>query len=266
MEQQAKIDASGVSPSFSCYSSDSLTSMAVAKVIQEEHAARFHEFGDVNGDDFEFSLVLSDEEVTIEQNDHTQGWTVFPVFDRDLLVKNEEDREAEAKADEIDVSSVIAPLRKLFMDEREECSSCSSSEPDELASPRAKAYCVWRPKAADGCSSPSMTKCKKSSSTGSGSKRWSIRYLLRRSNSEGKDPVVLLTPKKVDSPKQKRNSGEVSKVAGRYKAQTPVHEQFYVQRRAEKEMGKRKSYLPYRKDLVGFFSNVNGMGSKMLPF
>ena len=33
---------------------------------------------------------------------------------------------------------------------------------------------------------------------------------LRQSNSEGKDPVVLPTPKKVDSPKQKRNAGEVS--------------------------------------------------------
>ncbi|KAL4568709.1 hypothetical protein LXL04_024324 [Taraxacum kok-saghyz] len=32
---------------------------------------------------------------------------------------------------------------------------------------------------------------------------------LRQSNSEGKDPVVLPTPKKVDSPKQKRNAGYV---------------------------------------------------------
>ncbi|KAL4588639.1 hypothetical protein LXL04_001531 [Taraxacum kok-saghyz] len=135
--------------------------MAVAKMIQEEQVARLSEFRDVNGGDFEFSLVLSDEEGTVEQND-AQGWTVFPVFNRDLLVTNEEDREAEAKADEIDVSStVIAPLRKLFMDEREESSLCSSSESDELESPR---------------------------------------IFLRRSNSEGKDPVGLLTLKKVDSP------------------------------------------------------------------
>ncbi|KAL4592415.1 hypothetical protein LXL04_005409 [Taraxacum kok-saghyz] len=38
--------------------------MVVAKVIQEEQAARFSEFGDVNGGNFEFSLVLSDEEGT----------------------------------------------------------------------------------------------------------------------------------------------------------------------------------------------------------
>ncbi|KAI3699803.1 hypothetical protein L2E82_44349 [Cichorium intybus] len=58
-------------------------------------------------------------------------------------------------------------------------------------------------------------------------------------------------------------SFSVSKVAGRLKAQTPVHEQFYVQRRAENEVGKRKSFLPYRQ--VGLFTNVNVMG-KMLPF
>ncbi|KAI3699806.1 hypothetical protein L2E82_44354 [Cichorium intybus] len=268
MQQQGKIDGSGISgisPSFSCYSSDSLTSMAVAKVIREEAAARFNEFGDVDVEDFEFSLVLSDEEVSTEEND-SRGWsTVFPVFNRDLLVKEEEDREVKSKDNEIDVSaSVTNSLRKLFIDERDESSSCSSSEADESESPHTKAYCVWRPKA-DGGSSPSMTKCKKSSSTGSVSKRWSIRYLLRRSNSERKEPMVLLTPKKIDSPKQRRNSGEVSKVAGRLKAQTPLHEQFYVQKRAESEVVKRKTYLPYRRDLVGFFSNVNGMG-KMLPF
>lgn len=264
MQQQAKIDVSGFCPSFSCYSSDSITSTAVSKVIREEQAARFHEFGDINGDDFEFSLVLSDNEVSTEEN-----WTAFPVFNRDVdLVIYGEDNDAKlAKDDELDASaSISGPLRKLFIDDREESSSYSSSEDDESETSHSKNYCVWRPKA-DGGSSPSMTKCKKSSSTGSGtgSKRWSIRYLLRRSNSEGKDPVVLLAPKKVDSPKQKRNSGKLSKVAGRLKMQTPVHEQFYVQRRAEKEIGKRKSYLPYRQHLVGFFPNVNGMG-KRLPF
>ncbi|KAL4568370.1 hypothetical protein LXL04_023981 [Taraxacum kok-saghyz] len=236
MQQQAKIEASGFCPSFSCYSSDSLTSTAVSKVIHEEQSARFHEFGD----DFEFPTVLSDDEVSMEQND-PQGWTVFPVFNRDALVTDQEDREAKAKEDEIDVSaSITDPLRKLFINEREESSSCSSSEDDESNSLHSKA---------DGGSAHSITKCKKSRSTGSGAKRWSIRYLLRRSNSEGKEPVTLLTPKKSGSPKQRRNSGEVSKVSGRLKVQTPVHEQFYVQRKAEIEMSKRKSYLPYRQDL-----------------
>ncbi|KAI3699804.1 hypothetical protein L2E82_44352 [Cichorium intybus] len=256
MEQQGKIEGSGLSPSFSFYSSDTSTSMAATKVIREEQAARFHETGDVDEGDFEFSLDFSEEEISANEID-SRGWTVFPVFNRDLLVKDE----VKTMDDEIHASdSIINPLRKLFIDEREESTSCSSSEADELETVPSGTYCVWRPKA-DGGSSPDLTKIKKSSSTGSGSKRWRIRYLLRRSNSEGKDPMVLLTPKKVDSPKQKRNSSEVSKVAGRLKSQTPLH--FYMQTRAENEAGKKKSFLPYRQ--VGLFTNVSGM-AKMLPF
>ncbi|XP_076928983.1 uncharacterized protein LOC143593150 [Bidens hawaiensis] len=177
--------------------------------------------------DFEFAFLVTDQDALSNSND-----------------------------DETDASfALTGPLGKLFIDESFSY-TYTSSEADELENLPSETYCVWRPKG----SSPAMTKCKKSSSTGSGSKRWRFRYLLRRSNSEGKEPMVLLTSKK-----EKRNSGEVSKVAGPWKVQTPVHEQFYVQRRAENEVGKRKSYLPYRKDLVGLFANVNGMG-KMLPF
>ncbi|KAL4588830.1 hypothetical protein LXL04_001726 [Taraxacum kok-saghyz] len=70
-----------------------------------------------------------------------------------------------------------------------------ATEADELEALPAETYCMWRPKADCG-SLPAMTKIKKSSSTGSGSKRWGIRYLLWRSKSDGKEPVVLLTPKK----------------------------------------------------------------------
>ncbi|KAK1438833.1 hypothetical protein QVD17_04644 [Tagetes erecta] len=129
----------------------------------------------------------------------------------------------------------------------------------QIKAPRVGTYCEWMPKADSG-SSPVW---KKSSSTGSGSKRWIFRYFVWRSNSGGKQPMVVLPPKKVDSPKQKRTSGEVLRTIGRWKAQTSIHEQFYVQRRAENEIGKRKSYLPYRTDLVGLFANVNTTG-KML--
>ncbi|KAI3813150.1 hypothetical protein L1987_17867 [Smallanthus sonchifolius] len=224
---QAKIQDSGYAPSFSCYSSDSTTSTAVHKAIREDELARLYETEDV---DFEF---LSDEQVSVKRS-----LIAFPVFNRDLLINDDVVGEIKARDDGIEASSaIIDSLGNMFIDKRGESCSCSSSEADELES---VPYCVWRP-----------TKCKKSSSTGSGSKRWRFRYLLRRSNSE---------PKKADIPKQKRNSGGLQ-----WKAQTPVHEQFYVQRRAENEVGKRKSYLPYRKDLVGLFSNVNGIG-KILPF
>ncbi|XP_023736900.1 uncharacterized protein LOC111884831 [Lactuca sativa] len=193
MEQQGDIEGSGSSPSFSFYASDTSTSMAIAKVIREE--ARFNEFGDSDEDDFRFSLDLSEEEVSAKEID-SRGWIVFPLFNRDLVVKDE----VKSKDNEIHASdSITSSLRKLFIDEPEESSSCSSSEADELEALPSGTYCVWRPKT-EGGSSAVMTKIKKSSSTGSLLKKWKLRYMLRRSNSEGKDPVILLTPKKKGIP------------------------------------------------------------------
>ncbi|KAI3748084.1 hypothetical protein L6452_10942 [Arctium lappa] len=261
MQNQGQIDDLGFCPSFNCYSSDSLASTAATKVstqlMQEEQVARFH---DVDEEDFEFSLVHGDEHVSAEHT-ASEGPVVFPLFNRDLLIKSEADREAVAKVDD-EEDACSASLGKLFINEREEsASSSSSSEADESESEDTGVFCAWRPKMDIG-SSP-LSKCKKSSSTGSGSKRWRIRDLLRRSNSEGKEPMVLLTSKKVEIPKQKRSSGEVSVVSG--KSKPSIHELFYVQQRAKREGGKRKSYLPYRQGLVGFFTNVNGKGNKF-PF
>ncbi|PWA90852.1 hypothetical protein CTI12_AA096280 [Artemisia annua] len=244
MQSQRKIEDIGFSPSFSCYSSDSVTSKAVAKVISEEEASRFPELDDVYEDDFKFSF-----EGDSPRDADTRILTVYPVFNRDLDLANDElDHEVKSTDDKIS-----GPLRKLFIDEQFESSSYTSSEADELENIPPGTFCVWRPKTESGSSSPAMKKCKKSSSTGSGSKRWSIRNLLKRSNSEGTEPMVLL------SSRQKRNSGEVTRAVSRLKGQSPVHEMFYVQRRAENEIVKKKSFLPYRQNLV------NGMG-KMLPF
>ncbi|GJT02451.1 reverse transcriptase domain-containing protein [Tanacetum coccineum] len=258
MQSQREIEYSGVSPSFSCYSSENLTSKAVAKVIQEQLAEHFNELGVINEDDFEFSF---EEVISSHKDMDSKSGPVFPIFSRDL------DSEVISKDEKIDVSvSIITPLRKLFIDEEFVSSSYSLSESEEANSDNelenipSETFCVWRPKTESGSSSPAMTKCKKSSSTGSGSKRWCIRYLLKRSNSEGEQqPKVSLISK------QKRSSGEVSKDVARLKGKTPAHELFYVQRRAENEIVKRKSFLPYRQDLVGLFGNVNRTG-KMPPF
>ncbi|KVI09166.1 uncharacterized protein LOC112520918 [Cynara cardunculus var. scolymus] len=261
MQNQGQVDDLGFCPSFNCYSSDSLASTAATRVssqLLQEQVARFHDVGE---EDFEFSLVLDDEQVSV-RDAASEGRVVFPLFNRDLLVKDEGDREAvQGKVDDDQEDACSASLEKLFITEREESASSSSSEADESESEAPGVFCAWRPKMDIG-SSP-LSKCKKSSSTGSGSKRWRIRDLLRRSNSEGKEPMVLLTPKKVEVPKQKRKSGEVSIVSG--KSKPSIHELFYVQQRAKREDGKRKSYLPYRQGLVGFFTNVNGKGNKF-PF
>ncbi|GKA75301.1 hypothetical protein Tco_0781679 [Tanacetum coccineum] len=204
MQSQRKIENIGFSPCFSCYSSDSVTSKAVAKVISEEVASRFHELDDVYEDDFLFSFE--------GESPRDKDWLSIHNVSR----------------------SISGPLRKLITDEQSESSSYTSSEADELENIPSGTFCVWKPKTESGSSAPAMTKCKKSSSTGSGSK-------------------------------EKRNSGEVTRAVSRLKGQSPVHETFYVQRRAENEIVKRKSFLPHRQDLVGVFSTVNGIG-KMLPF
>ncbi|CAI9260299.1 unnamed protein product [Lactuca saligna] len=98
--------------------------MAIAKVIREEHAGRVHEFRDSDEDDFRFSLDLSEEGVSTKEID-SRGWTVFPLFNRDLLIKDE----VKSMDNDIHASdSITGSLWKLFIDEPEESSSCSSSE------------------------------------------------------------------------------------------------------------------------------------------
>ncbi|KAD5961117.1 hypothetical protein E3N88_12590 [Mikania micrantha] len=262
MMQQSQIDDLAFCPSFNCYSSDSLASTAAGRIstqLQQERAAQFH---DVDEDEFEFLSVIENELLPPEYID-SDDRLVFPLFNRDLLIQNEVDREiTQIRRGKLveEETACSNSLQKLFINEREESAS-SSSEAEESDGEAPAVFCVWRHKTDTGASP--LSKCKKSSSTGSGSKRWRIRDLLRRSYSDGKEPMVLLTHKKVEIPKQKLSSGESSIVAGKSKPSSPsLHEFFYVQQRAKREIVKRKSYLPYRQGLVGFFSNVNGNRKK----
>lgn len=230
--------------SFNSYSSDKLREIAV-KVAAETN----------NGDDdFEFSLVSEDKEFSAEEFAYDgQIGSFFPVFNRDLLRRNDgDDRPLGTK--------INVPLGKLLFgdDDGDNPGSCSSSEAEELENIPAGTYCVWRPKAAD---QPSPSRCKKSRSTGSTSKRWKFSDLLRRSNSEGKDSFVFLTPKnreeKVAVEVPKKGKGKGVDGAGSKPLARSAHEALYVRNRTIREGDKKKSYLPYRQDLLGFFVNSN---------
>ncbi|KAL1538567.1 hypothetical protein AAHA92_27295 [Salvia divinorum] len=249
------------SPSFSSYSSNRLVEIAV-KIAAEKIGADGNEDDDK---DFEFSLVREDHELSAEDFVYDgQLGPIFPVFNRDLLL-----------SDDRRDSSVQVPLSQLLLEDRrggdDNPPSCSSSEADELESVPAGTYCVWRPKASD---LPSPSRCKKSKSTGSASKRWKFRDLMRRSNSEGKDSLVFLTPKNRDEklpaeiPKKMKGKGgsgsSSTSTSGGGTAARSAHEALYVRNRAMNEVDRKKSYLPYRQDLVGFFINVNALG-KGLP-
>ncbi|XP_057491012.1 uncharacterized protein LOC130776818 [Actinidia eriantha] len=270
MEPDEQPEALSFCPSFSSYSSDVFAQIATKVTEESVTDAKLSTSNDLDGDDdFEFDLV-SGEEVLCDGRIRE----IFPIFNRDLLIHD--DRSGDVKPD---VSNLRLSLKNLFIGEREERgppSSSSSSEVDEFESIPDGTYCFWRPKLVDA----SPSRCKKSNSTGSASKRWRIRDLLRRSNSDGKDSLVLMTPKNkdqkpakihgIENPKKRRISVDAgagkAKAAAGEKVPASAHEVFYVRNRTLKEGDKRKSYLPYRQDLVGFFANVNGVGKTFPPF
>uniref|UniRef100_M1CYB2 Uncharacterized protein n=3 Tax=Solanum tuberosum TaxID=4113 RepID=M1CYB2_SOLTU len=248
----------------------------IAAKISDEFQAE--EKDSLNGgeEDFEFSLVSEKPDNSIAEFIY-DGQTkfqqpIFPLFNCDLLLSDSDLKDVD--------KSILIPLKKLFLEKSE---SSASSEAEELETIPAGTYCMWKPK----ISEPSPGKCKKSKSTGFVSKRWPrIRDLLRRSNSEGKeeDSFVFLKPKKTienESAKTK-NSSEVVKTAGKFKQTKtstsggekvlppppPASQQavYYVRNRADKEAdkNKRKSYLPYRKELIGFFAI--GLSRSYRPF
>ncbi|KAL3636623.1 hypothetical protein CASFOL_018922 [Castilleja foliolosa] len=251
-----------ICPSFSSYSSNQLAEIA-GRVAAERSFAAAGDEGD-GSDDFEFALLREDQEVSVEDFFCDGNINhVFPVFNRDLLL----DRGGACTGRELLESTVEIPLSKLFIEEDRERvdypPSCSSSEADELENVPAGTYSVWRPKLAE---SPMPSQCKKSKSTGFSSRRWKLRDLMRRSKSDGKGSFVFLTTKQKpgksieDKNKVDGKLGLRSASGGGVPARLPsAHEEFYVRNKAMKEGEKKKSYLPYRRELVGFFANVNGL-------
>ncbi|KAG6635205.1 uncharacterized protein LOC122280471 [Carya illinoinensis] len=204
-------------------------------------------------DDFEFAFVCREPDSSPISADEIfyngQIRPIYPIFDQSLLVND-----SRTSTDSSNTSKLRRlPLRKLMTEEREreearEPASCSSSEADELDGIPAGSYCVWAPTKPPADVAPSSpSNCKKSNSTGS-SKRWKFRDLLYRSNSDGKDTFVFLTQSKKTAVKK---TDEASPESGK-------------KGNALKEGDKRS--LPYRKDLVGFFSNVNGLSRSLQPF
>ncbi|KAF5476803.1 hypothetical protein F2P56_003500 [Juglans regia] len=205
-------------------------------------------------DDFEFAFVCREPDSSPISADEIfcngQIRPIYPIFDQSLLVND-----SRTSTDSSSTSSKVRrlPLRRLMTEEREreearEPASCSSSEADELDGIPTGTYCVWAPTKPPAEVAPSSRgSCKKSNSTGS-SKRWKFRDLLYRSNSEGKDTFVFLTQSKRTAVKTMDEASPESGKKGN----------------AVKEGDKRS--LPYRKDLVGFFANVNGLSKSLQPF
>lgn len=250
-------------------------------------------------DEEEFSFVcMNPDGSPISAEDIFQNGEIrpiFPIFDQSLLFADADVDEGDSsKASE--ASSLRPPLKKLFVEDREpsmssSSSSSSSSEAGELEGLEPGTYCEWSKKAVEA--SPELRK--KSNSTGF-SRFWRFRELVLRSNSDGKDAFVFLNPnsasakqsmeaiKKMakaeqnEKPEKERKvtaTAAAAAVEGPVKAKaktkrgetvSSAHERHYVRNRAKKVEDKRRSYLPYRQDLVGFFTNVNGLSRNIHPF
>ncbi|XP_022735602.1 uncharacterized protein LOC111288940 [Durio zibethinus] len=222
---------------------------------------------DNEDDDFEFAFVCREPETSPKSADEIfyngQIRPIYPLFNTNLL---NDDQTPDVK--NVDCNSFASkprshrlPLRELMSEERE-TTSCSSSEAGELDGVTPGTYCVWTPK---GGKSENIEKeypgrCKKSNSTGL-PKRWRLRDLVYRSNSDGKDTFVFLAPSKRD----KTSNADVNKVMefpGKFKEA----EEHCGRNRDMKPWDKRRSFLPYRQDLEGIFSNVNGLSRNLHPF
>ncbi|XWS48166.1 hypothetical protein CRYUN_Cryun13aG0049700 [Craigia yunnanensis] len=189
--------------------------------------------------DFEFAFFCREPETSPISADEIfyngQIRPIYPLFDPNLL---NDDQTPDGT--NVDSNSLVSkprphrlPLRKLMSEERE-TTSCSSVEADELDGVTPGTYCVWTPKGgtSGNIEQESRRRCKKSNSTGS-SKRWKLRDLLYRSNGYGKFKEA---------------------------------EEHFGSIRDMKPGDKGRSFLSYRQDLIGIFSNVNGMSRNLHPF
>ncbi|QCD95224.1 uncharacterized protein LOC114181486 [Vigna unguiculata] len=264
-EEHESVEEWLVCPSFSAYSSNRLDDIA-------DQVTRNDDRFDQNDTDFEFVAFRKVADGVFLEAVAEAEIQTFPIFHRDLAAA---DADSGSRGRDSGEAAIQSTLGKLLL---EESTSCSSSEvDDELENVPPETYCVWTPKP-----SPVSTPCRKSKSTGSSSsKRWKLLDLLRRSNSEGKESAVFLTPS-VNSAKKKGVKPEngkkivasgrdgkmfptIAAIGGGGKrfpaiAAVSAHEALYVRNREMRREDKRRSYLPYRQDLVGFCVNLNTMG------
>ncbi|XP_074587055.1 uncharacterized protein LOC141842955 [Curcuma longa] len=240
-------------------------------------------------DDFEF--VVKDPETrqglaAEEILSRNQIRPIYPVFGRAPPLAEEE--RLESQADEETEEAVQGTLLQLLMEDRAEnpgvasspSSYSASSGMDELEGIPPASYCVWTPSLS---ASPSPARCKKSGSTGS-LLRWRLRDLVvGRSQSDGKEKFVFLAAEEKkagkDSPsretkrreavgKQERTDAGAKSVKAAETGMDIVtaHRVYYGKGVPAASGAGRRSFLPYKRDLLGFFANINGITRTHHPF
>ncbi|KAK9060253.1 hypothetical protein SSX86_020957 [Deinandra increscens subsp. villosa] len=235
------------------------------------------EYHDDDDDDFTFMLVGHDDDDQIYDDklfEDGQIRPVFPLFDQNLLLDGEYDIE------EIDHLPILPPVDKIFIESPRGFPSSTAPEHEQNGDTATGPYCAWSKETATATATAELSK--KSNSTGF-SKLWRLREKVDRSNSDGRDAFVFLkssdrstaaTPSSSSS-KPVTSDGTFVKVnvaGGKArvvkrgtkgnKSTVSAFEAYLRSGGGHTEEERRRSYLPYRPELMGFFTNVHGGLSK----
>jgi hypothetical protein len=235
---------------------------------QEEPTVAREDGALISGDDeFEFSFgsreLATDEAAADELFADGRIRAFYPVFGRAF---------EDARAPPVS-SDRRPPLRRLFLEEARNSSvgstsSSSSSAAADLDGADPDSYCVWTPGASASAASSPARSPRKSGSTGSnlslsGWRRVS-QLVVGRSHSDGRDKFRFLSapasPAREEKPKGKPAMGR----KGKDKAGTDVdtvaasHRLFYGGAKPAPGAA-RRTFLPYRQELVGIFSAPKGL-------
>lgn len=216
---------------------------------------------DEDGEGFSFMFVGENTLQIAAEDAFVNGQIkpVFPLFNQNLLFSGDDSSSLHENL------PMTPPVKKVLVEMNEEDVKVTPSSPenDGIMGP----YCEWRGKRAVEASPES---CKKSNSTGF-SKIWRFKDFVGRCNSDGRDAFVFLNnngqapqpaPETAEEKSGKKDDStvkivrKVKKSAKSKTASLSAHE-VYLRSKA-KEEERRRSYLPYRPELMGFFTNVNG--------
>lgn len=243
-----------------------------------ENGEEKEEHDDDDGD-FTFMFIGDDDAPIYADGVFEDGQIrpVFPLFDQNLLLGGE------YEVEEIDRLPIRPPVDKVFIESPRTTPSSTASGHEETDDSATGPYCVWSKDSATGTNAELS---KKSNSTGF-SKLWRLREKVGRSNSDGRDAFVFLkstdrtttttTTSSSSSSSAKPVTGDgllvkVNPTGGKARVvkqgtkgkKQPVsaHEAYLRSKGGHTDEERRRSYLPYRPELMGFFTNVHGGLSK----
>lgn len=185
-----------------------------------------------------------------------------------------------APAPEPVTATARVPLGRLLLVDKDPSPPPAPAPADDvvddegLDSVPAEMFCPWSPgwsaSAAAAASSPA--RCKKSGSTGS-VLRWRPRLVVGRSQSDGKEKFVFFSAASSGGSFGRRNQkgrGAVEGANGAASAGSAgagaAHAWSYYVKNNNGGGARRRSFLPYKQDLVGLFANAAVFRRSYLPF